>query len=339
MVLARFSVIPTLRHQSSLQQQPNDALMKPCESDDRSEAGYEAVKIPRLPTYSSTLFRRAIPLVLLFAVPGELRALDTIPESFVEQGHYYVGNVFGDHDYAAHTNVHLQSFFMMKKEITYSLYHQVYTWAKRNGYSFNPGCNGAYYEDCLPPDSDQGLHPVTNITWLDTLVFANALSEMLQLQPVYLVKEAEPLRTSDSKVTFYLNPQATGYRLPTLSEWQVAARGGKKALATGRYGYHHSGSQDAKKVAWYPAFESGHVGTRIVGQLAPNALGIFDMSGNVSEWVYQSDVLGHTTLYYFCGGSYLSHATSLASCDSHSSGFVMSDIGFRLIRNGLRDNE
>ena len=278
-------------------------------------------------------FKQFIFLVIM--LPFNLQAHTIIPERFIEGGNYYVGNVFGNHNYAEHTNVHLGSFFMMNKEVTYSLYQQVAAWADDNGYQLNNGCNGAQYEDCLTPDHDSGLHPVTHIEWLDTIIFANALSEMLHLEPVYLLKNNEPIRANDINSVFYVNLKATGYRLPTLNEWQVAARGGKPALKSHTYGYLHSGSHDASKVAWYPEFDSPHYGTQTVGKLSPNALGIFDMSGNVSEWVYDSFQLDNTVMYYFCGGSYLYHATTLASCDSHSSGITMSDIGFRLARSAV----
>lgn len=270
-------------------------------------------------------------LIILFSF--NVQAKTTIPESFVEEGDYYVGNVFGDHNYAEHSNIHLKPFFIMKKEITYSLYQQVSAWGNDNGYHINDGCNGAQYEECLAAETDDGQHPVTHIEWLDTLIVANALSEMLKLEPVYLNNNAEPVRGDDRNSAIYIAPRATGYRLPSLNEWQVAARGGKPALKSNTYGYLHSGSNNAKKVAWYPEFDSPQYGTRVVGQLSSNALGIYDMSGNVSEWVYDSYQLDNTIMYYFCGGSYLSHATTLASCDSHSSGITMLDIGFRLVRS------
>lgn len=271
-------------------------------------------------------------LILTFSFSFGLYAQTNISESLVEGGVFYVGDVFGKQDYISHANVKLKSYFIMKKEVTYSLYQQVYTWANANAYNFNDGCNGAIYEDCLPPERDGGKHPVTNIEWLDTIIFANALSEMLQLEPVYLLQNNQPLRTNDKSIVFHVNETATGYRLPTLNEWQVAARGGKPALKSGTYGLRFSGSDDAKNVAWYPAFSSPDFGTNVTARLSPNALGLYDMSGNVSEWVYDSDNLNKVKMYYFCGGSYLFQSATLASCDSHSAGFIMPDIGFRLAR-------
>ena len=67
------------------------------------------------------------------------------------------------------------------------------------------------------------------------------------------------------------------FRLPTEAEWEYAARGGKK----GR-GYQYSGSRNISDVAWYKS-NSGSK-THTVGTKKPNELGIYDMTGNVSEW-------------------------------------------------------
>lgn len=68
------------------------------------------------------------------------------------------------------------------------------------------------------------------------------------------------------------------FDLPTEAQWEYAARGGKKTK-----GYVYSGSDNIDEVAWYSSNSNGT--WHDVKQKLPNELGLYDMSGNVAEYV------------------------------------------------------
>ena len=132
-------------------------------------------------------------------------------------------------------------------------------------------------------------HPVEEVSWFDALRFCNALSEAEGLEPAYRFDPkagggggavarsvaqqggTEPLTLVD----IVLLPEADGYRLPTEAEWEYAARAGASSS--------YAGSSSPEAVAWY----KGNAGnsTQPVAGKQPNAWGLYDMNGNVWEWV------------------------------------------------------
>jgi hypothetical protein len=105
------------------------------------------------------------------------------------------------------------------------------------------------------------------------------------------------------------------FGMPTSQQWQYAAAGGNKSQ-----GYTYSGSNNPGDVAWYVGNSGGKL--HEVMQLAPNELGIYDMSGNVSEWISGS---------YANGGHYDSSEGNITVSSSFSANSQYSNVGFRII--------
>ncbi len=215
----------------------------------------------------------------------------------VSAGHYYVGNQTGNYDYSGNTNVSIiHGFWIAETEVTYALWYEVYSWAISNGYTFaNPGREGNDGTDGNAPTIAQN-EPVTMVNWRDAMLWCNAISEKEGLTPVYYTDSGltTPIRSvtnSSSNDTSpgaqdnpYVNWDATGYRLPTEVEYEIAARG---ADMSGTYGTTYPGSNTVTDVAWYYDYSSNPDNrTKDVGSLSPNELNLYDMAGNAKEWSF-----------------------------------------------------
>ena len=283
------------------------------------------------------------------------------------------------------------AYWIGETEVTFELWKKVYDWALINGYRFsNSGIIG-----------DNGKrtnkHPVTMVSWRDAMVWCNALTEWYNAKNkthdscVYYIDERYtiPIRNSGNAVyRASINPKdgsfdkpyimakksrnldmsncsATGFRLLTNDEWELAARyrGADKTNSVQStiggidFGNPADGVywtkadcasgviEDAidfnsyNMVAWFgnsTVYGMGNtVSTRPVAEKTANGLGIYDMSGNVLEWCFDCDLFSVRHDRIERGGCWASDANQIkvGFCFSYYPYGVSNDLGFRFAKN------
>ncbi|MEL6980080.1 MAG: SUMF1/EgtB/PvdO family nonheme iron enzyme [Pseudomonadota bacterium] len=192
-------------------------------------------------------------------------------------------------------------------------------------------------EGACPADAPSldGLEPATRVSWFDAVAFTKDLTEWL--------REAAPgaLPAIDG---------APGYvRLPSEVEWEYAARGGIVAEADGSFNAQRFFPRDdeLRDYGWHDGLDSSQNEVKLIGELRPNPIGLYDVYGNVSEItldLFRLNKFGrsHGQIGGFVarGGDYRTRAESISSSFRTEYSFFsrgapralsLRSVGFRLV--------
>lgn len=163
------------------------------------------------------------------------------------------------------------SFYISKYLVTQELYEAVM------------GKNPSTFKDNPDTNEKQERRPVETVSYLEAIDFCEKLSEKCGFSSCYLNGN-------------YLS-KSNGFRLPTEDEWNFVAK------AENKNSYKYAGSNSLYGIAWFK--HNSKIKTHEVGKKKPVMIndteGIYDMNGNVCEWVMSNKT---TEKGLFIGGSY-----------------------------------
>lgn len=224
-----------------------------------------AVKVNRAPFVSS--------VEMVYVKGGTFNMGEGMSWVTIWEGYTNVGRELKPSNQYYTYPVTLDGFYIATKEVTQKLYQQLI--------GANP----------VTKDFVGDNYPVINVDWSMACEFCNKLSEKDGLTPAYkageLIEIADPWGWGPGTTiqNYEMVDGANGYRLATSAEWEFAAKGGNEGVKNLTV---YAGGNEEDDVLWFQ--DNSKINNKPalheVAQKQPNLLGLYDMSGNAAEWVY-----------------------------------------------------